>query len=38
MTLLIVIALVLAVLAIAGIADLTPDTHRETTQHGGFDF
>ncbi len=27
-----------AVLAIAGIANLTPDTHRESTQHGRFDF
>ncbi len=38
MTILIAFLVLMAVLAIAGIANLTPDTHRESIQHGRFDF
>lgn len=38
MTALLVFALVLVVLTALSLADLTPDTHRETTQFGDYRF
>jgi hypothetical protein len=38
MTLLIVFLAVLAILAVAAILEKTPDTHREVSQHGTFEF
>jgi len=38
MTLLILFLAVLAILALAAILEKTPDTHREVSQHGNFEF